>query len=385
MPGHFFINKREGKYLMMKIAILFLIINCSTSLAMMGMKTLGGEYKVKADSLIEITNMPKVRSQDTVGVCAPFVTCTMIDEINCVAKSVENCKATSDSEKCSPLDVSRYTREVEAAKKKSVYNFQGLNMDSGSSVSIALFNTISGTRSVVKESCAPFDQVVAKIDDKVQAQRMEGALWNRLRKAYDSYKRESEKCLKCAVDSIHASGIDDDLKQNYSIKASNEEILKAFAEESYEKFLDKLLIPAECWKVPGTITVRGNWKPDIFPKAEQSRPNYDETIEKIKDILKKKRPIGLNFCAQEPLVAKSRDSCSSMMSTQVIGGQHDVIIHGYRKVCNQKNICRDVVKIQNSWGESWQTANDDGWVDAKEILDRTFYEPDTMVWLEKSM
>ena len=62
---------------------------------------------------------------------------------------------------------------------------------------------------------------------------------------------------------------------------------------------------------------------------------------------------------------------------------HALVITGIRKMCNIKGNCVQSLKLQNSWGIAWQKAHDDGWVDAKIFLDRTFYEPFSISWFQK--
>ncbi|VFS56335.1 Uncharacterised protein [Raoultella planticola] len=52
-----------------------------------------------------------------------------------------------------------------------------------------------------------------------------------------------------------------------------------------------------------------------------------------------------------------------------------------KTLCDKKNQCLDVLKVINSWGDSWQKEVNDGWVQAKPLLDSTHYAEYMMGWL----
>jgi hypothetical protein len=67
------------------------------------------------------------------------------------------------------------------------------------------------------------------------------------------------------------------------------------------------------------------------------------------------------------------------------------VISGYKKVCNGSD-CKDIFKVHNSWGEEWQKLNNDGWLDADQIVNNTMKTPSradkrlpsaSVIWLEK--
>ncbi len=118
-------------------------------------------------------------------------------------------------------------------------------------------------------------------------------------------KEGKKAAADCAMEYAMVSA--KEIKENFNIKASNEEILRAFSEETYGKFLDKLLIPSECWRPSNNVSLKGSWDLKVFPENQKS--DHDKTISKIKEVLSKKRPIGLSFCTESPLKVKSQSSC----------------------------------------------------------------------------
>lgn len=366
---------------MKEYLLLFIILFTQNSIAAFGLNPFGPEFKAQTDTQLQVVNMPKVRSQDTVGLCYSFVASTLIDEANCKYKNISDCSNVPDQDKISPLDMSRFSRKLPSdSDQKDRFSYEGLQ--EGGSAAFALYNGAFEAKSIVRESCAPFDQVVSKISDAGKAREIEQAMWEKFKNSYESYRNKKVECEQCALE--YATATANEMKQNFNLKVSNEEILKAFAEDSYGKFLDKILIPESCWTPKNTTGLKGPWKMEVYPDQKSGKSNYAKTIAKIKEVLQNKRPISFGFCTETPLKVKSQDGCGKIMKSGVQTSEgHAVVIKGYRRVCNSKNQCYDALQIQNSWGQSWQDANDDGWVDAKELLDRSFYEPLSLAWLEE--
>lgn len=364
---------------MNSLVLLIGIFLMNISYAAQGLNPFGSEFSPDKGSELLIKNMPSIRSQDSIGICYSFVASTLYDEANCVAKKITDCSSVSPDQKASPLDMTRFASELpQEADISDRFNYEGLNT-AGGAEAFTLHNAIQSNQ-VAKESCAPFDQIVARISDPSQAQKTELAMWQRFQDVFNEYKRKQAKCADCALE--YATATANSLREEFNLKPSNQEILQAFAEKTYSKFLDKLLIPDKCWDLNNQVSLKGSWKVQTFP---DSKSNYDSTLGKIKEVLgTKKRPIALGFCTQTPLKAKSQKNCGTMKDGKLEGEGHAVVIKGYRKVCNSKNQCYDALQVHNSWGQSWQDSTNDGWVDAKELLSRTFFEKNSLSWLEQS-
>jgi hypothetical protein len=99
-------------------------------------------------------------------------------------------------------------------------------------------------------------------------------------------------------------------------------------------------------------------------------------VDKAKEVLQTGRPLALaGICLGE----ENADNCNAP-------NRHASIIAGYRRVCNKPNSrdpgakCRDVLKIVNCWGKSWQDENDGGWVDAETLLRHTKLQKNALGW-----
>ena len=149
--------------------------------------------------------------------------------------------------------------------------------------------------------------------------------------------------------------------------------------------LEKLAVSEKCdedWQNQ-LSTGSGMDKPRFWPENDygekHGKPTYKQTITQIKDVVvTKKRPILLTFCAVMKPEFRSTKQCSDA------GFGHALVIEGYRQMCDRKGTCVDSLKVRNSWGDNWQKENNDGWVDAKTLVDATFYDQQPLTWLEKT-
>lgn len=365
----------------MKKIALILLSTFVTSFAQgaMGLDPVPRDLLKNDGGVLAVTNMPKTRSQDSFGICYSFVAATMMDEANCVANKVVDCSSVKDDERFSALDIARYSSKVpEGVSDSDRESFVGLN--EGGSASLAMHRAL-GEFSVT-EACAPFNQVVSKAKDPVEAQQLEISMWKAFKDVYNSYQKKTKECVSCGLE--YATAKTQELKDNFNLKASNQEILQAFSQHTYATFLDKLLVPEGCIISDNTITVEGKWNLQQFPT--KAKADYQSSISKIKEVLTKKRPLAFSFCAQDKVTVKSLKACGEIKdkSGNVSGAGHGVVIKGYRKVCRSAGDCYEALQVQNSWGEGWQNANSDGWVDAKVLLDRSFYELGALTWLEQA-
>lgn len=361
------------------LATVLCLIQTQTSWGAQGLDVISKDFKPQENSVIQVSNMPRVRSQDSAGICYSFVAASLIDEANCSSQKINDCTAVSDEQKVSALDISRFSKVLDSESDTTDrFNYEGLGLEGGATV-FTLENALQ-SGSIAKESCAPFDQLVSNMSDPAKAIEIEKATWKRFEDAYKTYQKKTKSCMDCGLE--YATAVGAQIKEEFKLKATNTDILDAFAQDTYSKFLDKLLVPDKCWDLKNQTSLKGNWTHKAYPEPNV-KSNYDEYIKKIKEVLTKKRPLGIGFCTQTPLTASSIASCGKMKNGKVISGEgHAVIIKGYRKVCNLKNECRESLQVQNSWGQSWQNSNDDGWVDAKELISRTFYGTYSMTWLE---
>jgi hypothetical protein len=235
------------------------------------------------------------------------------------------------------------------------------------------------------DSCMPFDQFANAHGLEADAELKE--IFQQIDNEYITYakkkeieKTEGEFCENCevarAVNRLKLPLSLDEIKS--SLAAS-----KKAGKNSKQAMYD--LTIGNC---KDAITLDQSPKFDEFPKGYAKafkdkdkgtlkQFTYDALIGKVKDVLKgpppgdKGNPLAFDGVCLE----YAGKECKK-------GRAHSVVISGYRKVCKKNGDCvadcRDVVKVQNSWGKDWQIKNDDGWVDAKTLFSYVTADPARM-------
>lgn len=340
--------------------------------AMQGLELIPPEYSVVDGTELVVQNMPRVRNQGGTGICYAFTAQAILEHAYCVSRGIENC---GQSGKLSVLDLSRFSRNlVEETKNNDIdttdrFNYEGLNISNGGHPALTLHNVLK-TGSIAMEKCAPFDQTLIQSDSPEEVINSHIKFWENIEKLYRTV-RAGEESIASALDKLLA---------DKRIITPKEDIEEAFKQDSYALFLDRLMIPDKCWDLKNQTTLRGYWSQGFWPKGSNPQneaselQRYEHGISIIRERISKQQPTGLSYCAQPTLTAKSIKSCGTF--------SHTVVITGYRRTCSTDK-CLDALKIHNSWGEVWQRQNDEGWVEARTLLDRSFYEEGSLTWIYK--
>ncbi|MBO9666712.1 MAG: hypothetical protein J7501_07840 [Bdellovibrio sp.] len=336
------------------------------------------DQSLKATDQIEITNMPPLMSQDSVANCYAFPAANLLNAEVCRYEKIK-CSELPQDQMFSPLGLARYGRPEETkesanlnAKNKNADALQG--PDGGNSFNI--LNYVTRYLSAPSEKCMSLDRILSKVGGADQVNEMQVHAFQRLEQMYSKSKKIKSDCADC-LSNFYASA-QDEIEKNFDVKVSSDRLLKMFAQSTYTEFFDRLFTPSECYRAKNSAFLESKVEPDSYPPEGIENGNYAGAIEQIKDTLTSGRPLALgNICGdKEP---KPKDKKTKKPQCKAF---HEVTVAGYRKVCDKKNKCRDVVKVINSWGKSWQEQNDEGWLDAKSLLDRTFYEEGTLTWLK---
>ena len=309
-------------------------------------------------------------AQDTLGICYAYAASTMLTAENCRALGNHKCDQLKQNEIFSPLGLSpsgRVESEGEKGKDKSSDVLDDL---AGGNITNALSSVVT-YGGAPSEECLSLDRILSNVGGAKEATQLQMDLWLKLRGLYDKSKKIPKDCASCTAD-FYATA-KGEIEKNFDLKVSNESLLKAFAEKTYSEFFDHLFMPGSCRRMGTRVELESSGKVDVdlYPNTNG---NYKDTLNKIKDILNSGRPVGINDLCLDKIPTRL-DTCKQ---------PHGVVIAGYRRVCQRTSTtnCRDVIRVVNSWGESWQQQNDNGWVDAKVLLDTTFYARGTLTWLK---
>jgi hypothetical protein len=319
---------------------------------------------------VEITNMPAVRSQDSIGICGAFAVAAVLDYNNC-RKNNWDCKTIGDDKRVSTLDLARMAsspNDKEMAKDKdfSVRVLLGFIPSYPAKVVLDYQKTVS------KESCAPFASIVNRYADE---NPLQNETFGRLEQQVRSYTEGQSSCIECIEELIKK---DFPRINNLADVRTALAVAKEFAPEEvkylygsgsapagalgkvgFELFLKQLLISDKCDKANQLIQIQGQLS--IFEPTQASK-RVDEFKQYISTRLNQKEPVILSsICADrrsDPL--------------QCNGGRHGLVIVGSATVCNVGTPprCIQAYKLHNSWGQSWQDAHNDGWVSADQLISR---------------
>ncbi|WP_220128734.1 hypothetical protein [Bdellovibrio sp. KM01] len=294
-----------------------------------------------------------------------------------------DCRSLNDDQLISPLGVARYGGHSENFGDEDS-DWNEINDGGFSSV---ILSSLKQTGKTPAESCVSLDKVLSKYgganNSNPEIEKAQYKIWDDLKAKYSKQK----KCDACTADTwATAVGKEDlNLPPDDSGKPRS---LSAFSQDSYGKALYELLYPKKCSQPENLIEFGKNYAVKEYPQAS-TKSSYTDLISKVAEVLtaEPKHPIGIDFCSMEKY--KVGDKCNEL---------HSVVITGFRRYCvsSVKVSAKGSVvpskdcpngeafdlKIQNSWGASWQKANNDGWIDAKALLDSTGYKEKSLTWIE---
>lgn len=343
-----------------KLVLPLLLWSCSSYAQLGTMVTVPRDYSKVSEEIV-IENMPRVRSQDSLPICFGMSSAVVAQFYVCKERQISKCNHVDSRDKNSlnpKFEISPMSMVAWANKNDlSVGGRDGdhTNLYFNGNGGFALdYLAESDTNTVLRDSCYPLDQLANEYGFENKKK-----LNDNLEDLREDYKKRTEAdfCQTCIVEN---------LQQNFKVKTEAEDILSNLEIEPFDQFLYAGVF-GSCGEKP--IGFKTTPKFVTFP-LHGSTANYKDTISKIKEVLSKTRyPMVLdNVCG-------SFDGDGKCI-------KHSVVIHGYKKICKVDNSsCREVLKIQNSWGEDWQKQNDDGWLDAKTLLgDKPIEYPGISWW-----
>jgi len=311
---------------------------------------------------VEIQNMPRIRDQDSTAFCSGFAMQKIFQFELCKAKKIQNCEGLGLDMEISPVSVmARCKRDIsdDEITKKEGFLFQlpysgieyhkNISMIGGCSIGFIALDTRMASRYKL-ESCYPFDQLANRFPILTRQKDFIASRKN-IEKYYDKYKTEGSICEECFLRDVKAF-----LYPTVGMRSpSNEEILNSLKKDSYNKMWYSLFNQDECNE---TKLIPGN-EYKYFPVAGSPKiDSYQKIMDHINEaVVKNNKPMVIGICLN-----KKDGKCL---------GSHAFVISGFDRVCKGSQ-CRDIVKVENSWGENWYPRKSDGslnkWFDAKELF-----------------
>jgi hypothetical protein len=325
-------------------------------------------------------NMPPYKTQDGFGICFGSVGGAYLDMLNCKYNKAYDCKNLPDSKSFSRIAIGKYAAIMPSNTLPSQY--KGIYPESARNATNILSNVIVDKLSAPSEQCASLEKALANFQDNDSYTMSSQILFSKLESKYYEFQKK-RPCPTCEVTMTAQDTEDMKLfESSFNLKQNNVDLLKAFSEKTYGEFLEKLLIP-NCNRSSQRVVYDGppNIEVKDFP-GKNLNTNYEAVIAEIKNKLEKKTPVILNdLCDDENY--DTTKGCIGDTKKKIAPKLHTLIISGYRMVCPPKGECFASVKVYNSYGATWQQSHDDGWVDARTLLDRTGYKSDVLTWAEE--
>ncbi|MDY7540544.1 hypothetical protein QN372_19545 [Undibacterium sp. RTI2.1] len=291
----------------------------------------------------------------------------VIDAYNCKANNIPNCAASLTLDKeVSSISVMSWNKKNSPTRPDNLPNsYTNVNLGGGSASTIALGNAAAAFK-FKSEACYPLDKLANKYKTNESLVKKLAELENLY--ASNKAKGETEACESCILQGI---------EESFGISLTSEGLRSAMQKKTFDEFVYKVLFGDATCNDLNIIP-----KPYVgrFPNSseEQSRIKKIDLVGKAKEILAKDIPVLLNeICT----VVLPDGSCLKE-------SYHTVVLTGFKEVCKdgEKKVCRNIVRVQNSWCGDWDKEfGDEAWVDAETLMNSVGSFPvhrGVLGWLE---
>jgi len=307
---------------------------------------------------IEVSNMPKVKSQGPYDICPAYLAQYIFQHNICKQLNIVPCSSVSVEQEVSPVNLSAFaSSNSKNLNEGPITNHTNLNLFNDGMNAFTIIKNASYTFALRPESCFPsdiFNNLVGNNRDIAM-----DFVYDYLIPFYQENKEKTE-CSECLAT------INRRLKTN----RTEAQITRALGMKSFPEFLYALIFPEHCGKF-----IKPQKKPTFAFFPNDDKPTtLQQLSKKIETVVDSNLPIVLG------------DVCTGGLINNACIGGHGVVISGYKTICSTKvkGVCRKLYKVQNTWGQEWQDQNNDGWMDAEHLLKnvKTPYDIGVLSWLE---
>jgi hypothetical protein len=288
--------------------------------------------------VLEVQNMPEGMTQGGLPICYGVTAWHLYQQHVCKEKHLD-CKQLDPKQTPSPLAIAAIG--ISRTFTEKYPGTQAIPFNTGGRLSASL-GALGGMDDIYADACYPWARFAEKYreDDRAMWQAFDKLRSN----FYDKYRAEGQTCIPC---------LQDTLKRDFDLAASQEKLEAALKEIVFERFLFDIFLKGCKDKVAIGEFYESGW-----PGGSDS--TYAGFINTLKRVLSANTPASVGFCADVKTAAIPKG--------QDCNHPHIVTVFGYRQVCSQGS-CTDYLRVLNSWGKGWQTANSDGWIDARNFYD----------------
>jgi len=298
-------------------------------------------YSVKNKKIVE--NMTAIRDQNGAGNCYGFSATYLIDQYYCSQQYIKP-DLRAKCQNGEPIFSSLYVSSLDA-NNKSIVEGGHSNVILG-----RLLNNLP----LVTEECAPYYRYA----DFLYQYRIPDSQ-NPYEKAREAYNKGVSFSGSCTPE--FAKGVASVLG---NFETGVEQISIMSRSIPFEEFLYKAFVPEKCFDSNmqvfiGKVDFDGK---DAYEFKNSGVVKLDLIIDQVRKLINDNKPVIYNYRHEN----QERPEES---------GLHAIVISGIKEVCYASaRGCVTMFKLQNSWGQDWQSRNDDGWVEAKPLLEAGIHE-----------
>lgn len=316
----------------------------------------GPGYSDRPGSVIEIKPSTPIKAQDGIGLCYGFSATSLLEHHRC-SELGSSCNSSDDI--LSTLDVSSYFEQKRLVEGGHTYK---------------ILANLENKRKVAREECVQFSALVSQIvSEKGELRNDESVGWRYLIDRWNAYRGldkykdvRRNDCVTCLADDIKRTLV--------TVPTPKDQIKNAFdTAKTLEDFLYKSLLPAHCLE-ESKLAIIPPYKTKTFPGYKDTL-NVESLSQKVESLLLSNIPLEMGICT----VTYANGECNKDFG-------HSIALFGIKEVCQHStNKCKTMVKVKNSYGQTWQNQTDGGWVEL-EVLAKSAIALNTVSvinWIEK--
>ncbi len=315
-------------------ALLFFLCISSTSASDL-YRTIDTTKKYTESKVHFVSNMPKIRDQSNSGMCHAFSTATLLDHHYCKQPHMRS----------KFRDVCNDDSQLFSTLYLSYLNANNSGIKEGGQP-IEILKKIQNGASLVSEKCAPY----ANFSDYLKTYMLPFTGESLHKKARDEYNSQIATNGTCSYD----------LASYISTKTEGKEladIQRISRSAPFEKFLYEMFVPKECFS-SDDIIITYQLNPKVMDGhnfTKNGQVQIDLVESQIKELISSNKPVILGYKHFE-------DNGPEEI--------HGAVISGIKEVCySETKNCVTMIKLHNSWGENWQRDHDDGWIEARPLIE----------------
>ncbi len=332
---------------------------------------------------VEIDNMPPIQDQFGVGSCFGCAAATIVQKYLCdfdpdikalqiACSQLPQTKLVSQLSMVAWADTNLDRIDPDPDGKNQIpglsRNHTNIKLYNDATVYSSGSNALNNSLNLFRfmpNSCFPMDRLVgsgkAKDDFEPTYERLK-VLFKNTKLTQATEPSDFPERLESFEDAL-----------NHQIP--RERLISGLKKKTFAEFLYEIIFGG-CKHI--TSTVRPKLR--ILPAGSEESIQKKDIFGIIRAVIDKKRPLLINA------ICLGLDEAGAKCVAK-----HSVVISGYRMACETKYSsgagCRYQIKLHNCWGEAWQKASNDGWVDAEIFISflnpgKPYVSAGEIAWLE---